>query len=468
MCNRATTICLKIPRFALLIVVAFFCLFQFSFIPTAFADSAPDYAKIHALFKEHCLDCHGSQEPEASLVLESYDALMKGSENGTVLAPGNSGDSKLVKFLEGRSGVKGKNQFMPPGKEKKLTPAEIALVRAWIDAGAKPPAQALATDEIAVPKITPTVTPRRAIRALAYSPADQMFAVGRYGEAEIYSAQTQTLLQRLPGHRGSINAIAFASDGKNLFAAAGETARFGEVREWNVATGKMIHLFEGHTDAIYSLAVSPDGKTLATGSYDQKIILWDIATGNKVRTLSGHNGCVFDLAFRPDGQILASASADRTVKLWDVPTGARRDTLNQSLKELYTVAFSPNGLRLAAGGVDNRIRIWSISKNATETTNPLLYSSFAHEGAILKIVYSPDGQTLLSSADDRTVKAWHARDVQEQLVLEKQSDWVPALAFTEDNKKIILGRMDGTIGCYDATTGKSLPAPVQELSQAKP
>src|SRR5205823_3361663 len=135
-------------------------------------------------------------------------------------------------------------------------------------------------------------------------------------------------------------------------------------------------------------------KTLATGSYDQKIKLWKVETGEELKTLSGHNGCVFDLAFRPDGKILASASADRTVKLWDVTSGERRDTLSQPLKELYAVAFSPDGKRLYAGGVDNRIRVWEVSEMAAETTNPILYSKFAHEGTILRLAFSSDGETL--------------------------------------------------------------------------
>ncbi|HMC28037.1 MAG TPA: hypothetical protein VKM56_09630, partial [Verrucomicrobiae bacterium] len=165
--------------------------------------------------------------------------------------------------------------------------------------------------------------------------------------------------------------------------------------------------------------------------------------------------------------ILASASADRTVKLWDVASGERRDTLSQSLKEVYTVAFSPEGKRLAAGGIDNRIRVWEISEKAAETTNPLLYARFAHEGGILKLVYSADGKLLLSSASDRTVKLWNAGEVQEKLVIEKQPDWPAALAFVSHNA-FVVGRLDGTEQFYDTTSGKAVPLPKPELVRVYP
>src|SRR5256885_13686722 len=86
---------------------------------------------------------------------------------------------------------------------------------------------------------------------------------------ELISSETRLPLGTLSGHRGTVNAVVFSADGKQLCAAAGENALFGEVRQWNVADGKLIRTFEGHRDALYSVALSPDGKTLATGSYDR-------------------------------------------------------------------------------------------------------------------------------------------------------------------------------------------------------
>jgi WD40 repeat protein len=422
----------------------------------------PDYAAIHDIFQKQCVECHAAQEPDAELVLESYDMLLKGGKTGAAITPGNSSDSLLVKFLEGRSGKKGKNQFMPPGKNPHLQQEQITLIRTWIDAGAKPPAQAMASrKELQVPSIAPKSEPRRAIKSVAWSETAGLIAVARYGEVELFTPGNSTPNHTLTGHVGSVNAVAFSRDGKFLFAAAGQTGLFGEVRQWDVVTGKQVQVFEGHLDALYAVAISPDGQLMASGGYDQKIILWDIANGKQVRTLKGHNGCVYDLDFRPDGKLLASASADRTVKLWDVASGERRDTLSQSLKEIYCLAFSADGKRLAAAGVDSRIRVWEISAQATETSNPLLYSKFGHEGAILNLAFSPDGRWLVSTAEDRTVKLWDFRPMREIRILEEQSDWAPGITFGQDGQQIIVGRLDGTLGRYQASSGDALAIPSQ-------
>src|SRR5439155_1287721 len=198
---------------------------------------------------------------------------------------------------------------------------------------------------------------------------------------------------------GRINDVSFANDGALVAAAGGQPARLGQAKIYNAASGELLKSFEGHKDAIYAVAISPNKQILATGSYDQKIILWDIAGGKQIKELEGHNGAVSDLAFRPDGKVLASASADRTLKLWDVASGKRLDTFSESLKELNAVAFSPDGKRVAAGGGDNRIRIWNVSEAATEGSNSIQFAQFAHEGAILRLAWSSDGKTIISSAD---------------------------------------------------------------------
>ena len=421
------------------------------------AQSAPtnDYSAVDAIFSAHCLDCHAGKDPDSQFVLENFESLMKGGEIGPAIVAGKSSESLLVQMVEGRFEKGGKKKIMPPGKRAKLTAEEIATIKGWIDAGALPPTVPAAPKELAVPKISPKVQARNPINALAFSPSGKYLAVARYGEVELRSPDNLKVIRTLSGHKGNVNALAFSADGGRLFAGGGQPVLSGEVRQWKLEDGSLERVLEGHKDAIYSLALSPDGKTLATGSYDQKIKIWDLVSGKEIKMLSGHNGCVYHLAFRKDGKILASASADRTVKLWDVESGERRDTLTQSLKELYSLAFSPDGKWLVAGGADNRIRLWEIGEAAAEASDHMLESKFAHEGAILSLVFSADGKTLVSSGDDKTVKLWDAAGVKERMVLEKQSDWAPAVAFVNENT-LAVGRLDGTLSSYDVGSGKLL------------
>ncbi|MDZ4401649.1 c-type cytochrome domain-containing protein [Prosthecobacter sp.] len=421
-----------------------------------------DYTKqIAPLWDTYCIDCHSADDADGEFVLDTFAALMKGGKEGAAIVAGKGNESMLVKFLEGRSGRGGKNEFMPPGKREKLKPEEIALIKAWIDAGAKGPIIAEGKPmpkEVITPKIMPTVPPKRSIQAVAFSSKVQLIAVGRYGEVELLNPVTRAVIRKLTGIKGKANAVAFSPDGDAVYAAGGEAGIVGEVKRWKTSDGTLQQSFDGHLDAAYALAVSPDGKLIATGAYDQKIRLWDTATGKEVALLKGHNGAVNGLSFRPDGKVLASASADRTVKLWAIPTGQRLETLSQPTKEQTSVVFSADGKQLFAAGSDNRIRLWNISADAKEGTNKIVTSRFAHEGGILRLALSLDGKLLASTSTDKSLKLWSTADLTEKLPLEKQPDWSSALAFT-DKAQLVAGRIDGTLSVYESTTGKTVMAP---------
>lgn len=436
-----------------------------------FAARAADFSEIEPLLQQHCVECHASKDSEGGLALDSFDALLKGGESGPAIVSGKGSESLLVKALEGNWGKTGKNQFMPPGKRDKLTPAQIALFKSWVDGGAKPPAQPLKATELVVPKIAVKGAPRTPVSAIAYAAGPKLVAVARPTTVELVDATSRGTVRTLSGFRGRVTDAAFSSDGKFLFTAAGETGVGGEVRQWNVADGSVVKIITGHRDAIQTLAVTADGRTLATGGYDYSIHLWDLAaTGDlkaPTRSIAASQGAIMGLAFRPDGRVLASVSYDRTTKIYDPATGNRLETFGQALKELNAIAFSPDGKTLLSGGNDNRIRSYAIGEEGKEGQNQLLATVFAHEGAILRLAYSPDGKSVASSADDKTVKLFDATDLKQRRQLEVQPDWPTALAFA-GNETLVVGRADGSLGWYGVAEGKPQPPPKPELTLVEP
>jgi len=468
--------------------------------PFAIADDAksmsPDFnTQVAPIFKKYCNGCHNADEKEGGLILESFDSVLQGGKRGAIIVPNKSDLSRLVLSVE-----KKVKPVMPPEGNEGPKSDEIAILRAWIDSGAKGPSGKAPDPTLLVtPKIATKGQVRQPIQALAWSQDGQQVAVARQGGVETFSGNgavtlalstrergTNKDIRPLSGLRGVMNDVGFSSDASLVFVAAGEPGVFGEVRLFKTSDHSLIRTMQGHRDAIYAAELSPDGKLLATGSYDQKVKLWNVESGAEVRTLHGHNDAVYDVAFHPNGQILASASGDRTVKLWNVATGERLDTLNQPEREQYAVTFSLDGKRIVAGGADKRIRIWDITAGGKEGTNPIAFSRYAHEGGILKLVFSPDGKTLVSSAEDRRIKLWETQSFTQLKVLETQPDWPQALAIAPDNSTLLVGRLNGSLQSYPIAnagadlvastllTGDPIPplasesAPMQIVDEAEP
>jgi mono/diheme cytochrome c family protein len=83
--------------------------------------------QIAPIFQAKCAECHGAETQEAGLNLSTYELAMKGSEYGTVIEAGDADGSLLVEMVAAGE--------MPQDGDP-LPAEEIALIRAWIEAGA--------------------------------------------------------------------------------------------------------------------------------------------------------------------------------------------------------------------------------------------------------------------------------------------------------------------------------------------
>jgi hypothetical protein len=104
--------------------------------PAAPPSTAVDFDRdIRPIFEKYCYECHGASKARARLRLHTPDLIRKGGTSGSVIAPGKSEDSLIVRRL---LGLDFEDQ-MPLDRDP-LPEAAIAQVRAWIDQGARFPA----------------------------------------------------------------------------------------------------------------------------------------------------------------------------------------------------------------------------------------------------------------------------------------------------------------------------------------
>jgi WD40 repeat protein len=414
---------------------------------------SPSYARqVKPFLARYCLECHNASTTKGDLDLETLKGLMRGGKDGPVVVPGKPDDSRLVLLPEHKA-----KPAMPPRKARQPQASEVAVLRAWVAAGARDDSAGIS---VALPDIKPRAAVAAPITALAYQPGGKLLAIGRQHEVLFLDLESNDVVRKLSAPEGRITALAFGSDGHRLAVAASLPGKSGMVRTYALASGlpgdKPEQTLAAHQDAVLDLAFSPDGSLLATTGYDRLIKLWDVKTGKELRVLKDHSDSVYSLAFSPDGKLLASGAADRAVKAWEVATGKRLYTLGEPTDWVYAVAWSPDGHHLAAGGVDRSIRVWEVSAAGGR----LVQSAFAHEAAITRLVYAADGKTLYSLSEDRTVKAWASARLVERKVYARQPETVLALAVRPDHKQLALCRYDGHLLLLEEASGKVQAEPL--------
>lgn len=90
------------------------------------------------IIQVRCLKCHESPNGEgykaSGLDLGTYEGIMRGTQHGPIITPGNAFMSNLMVLIEGRAAP----NLRMPHNEKPLSRCEIDVFRRWINAGAKP------------------------------------------------------------------------------------------------------------------------------------------------------------------------------------------------------------------------------------------------------------------------------------------------------------------------------------------
>ena len=175
--------------------------------PASPSQNTVDFARdIQPILQATCYECHGPQKTKAHLRLDSRAGIIKGGESGAIVVPGNSEQSLIVRRVLGLDG----EDRMPKDGDP-LPPAQIALIRAWIDQGASWPDTASRRRVRAAPRRNETgrtgpiagrpvrhCPPCRRTRVGAH--ADRSIRPGAAGEGRpgaVAEASMETLVRRV-------------------------------------------------------------------------------------------------------------------------------------------------------------------------------------------------------------------------------------------------------------------------------
>jgi len=265
---------------------------------------------------------------------------------------------------------------------------------------------------------------------------------------------------RLEASKASLHGLCFSPDGR-LLAAAGVA---GSIHLWEAETRRLLKVLPGHAGVVWCAAFSPDSQILATAGYDDKLIkLWKVSTGECLGELRGHKDSVWSVAFSPDGRTLASGSRDGKARVWEgwealQPEAPARPSLARRVTEfkssviptqhkgwVWAVQFSPDGQTLATGSQDRTVELWD-----THTWRQRGKPLHGHTTFVRALAFFPDGKTLATGSDDRTVKLWDLETGQERATLLGHTHTISSLAVSSDGRLLISGSWDGTVRLWRA------------------
>jgi mono/diheme cytochrome c family protein len=121
-------------------------------LPCAFASGGARISygrQVAPIFALHCAGCHGLSNPSSNLRVTRFEGLRAGGDIGDEIVPGHPEESVLMDFIEGK---RGPGQRMPQNSPP-LSAEQIAVIRQWIQEGAKNDAATGACFDLRLPHV---------------------------------------------------------------------------------------------------------------------------------------------------------------------------------------------------------------------------------------------------------------------------------------------------------------------------
>ncbi len=197
--------------------------------PVVAVEKPEFYQDVYPFLKANCLACHNKTTAKAGLNMETPELMIKGGDSGPSIVPGKSAESLLVE-----ASVHSPDIEMPPPNNKsgavKLTDAEIAVLKTWIDQGAKAGVQA--ERQVTFKALAPGIDP---IYSLALTKDGRHAVCGRGHRLFLYDLAARQLVAEITdpavkgggAHRAMVQSLAFSPDGARLASGS-----FREVKLW--------------------------------------------------------------------------------------------------------------------------------------------------------------------------------------------------------------------------------------------
>ena len=282
------------------------------------------------------------------------------------------------------------------------------------------------------------------------------------------------LINTFDEHTSCVNSVTWSPDSTKIASGSDDCT----VKVWDIeAVGGSWHT--AHSGGVFAVAVSPDCKLAASTSYDKLVKVWDVLT-NELQTQCQltETESLLSVAWDPTGEWLAIGLSDGAVKIWSIVEGqvfTLRARCNGHTTGVISVAWSAEGSKIASGakygvqhscGVATELTggaiIWDVGsrtawlENSNNQSEDQLVRVLDSRMEFNTVVWSPNGDTLLTVTRCKQVKLWNALGEDgKEVYLDPDIGDLNCAAWSPNSERLALGH-DNFITTYSVTEQHSM------------
>lgn len=269
----------------------------------------------------------------------------------------------------------------------------------------------------------------------------------RLNRITVMDSNNGDILHQLEVLVDEIDAVCFSPDSQWLASDSDD----GKVRVWATNSfSATARIFEHGKNGYSAISFSHDSSRIAAAYSDKSIAIWELdGSGHPERKLLGHGGKITSIQFSPMDDTLISSASDKNVRIWYTSSQSDLVTTDGSeerhAQSVSIVMTSLDKKLIASGDPDGVICLWD------GDTGHYLLTLRGHEGILLHLFFSPDGQNLGTTSTDGVVRVWNIASNTQTHSFKGHFDWVRCAAFLPDGRTVVSGSDDCTIRIWNLT-----------------
>lgn len=314
------------------------------------------------------------------------------------------------------------------------------------------------------------------VTALSFSPSGRYFAVGLGRKLEVWhvpstpDAHPDGELEFAPfvkhhthtGHFDDVRHIEWSSDSRFFLSASKDlTARIWSL---NQEEGFIPTVLSGHRQGVVGAYFSKDQETIYTISKDGAVFDWKYVASKqdndemddeeqerdlRWRIVNKHyfmqnNAHLKCAAYHADSNLLVAGFSNGIFGLYEMPDFNMIHTLSISQNDIDFVTINKTGEWLAFGASKlGQLLVWEWQSES------YILKQQGHFDSVNSLVYSPDGQRIITTADDGKIKVWDIESGFCIVTFTEHTSGVTACEFTKKGNVLFTSSLDGSIRAWD-------------------